>query len=255
MRTHERRDAFRSATMPRMKALGARNFIVAAEINAGRGWPFSMPALRGVDTIAFERPVTFFIGENGSGKSTLLESIAAAAGFNLEGGSKNFQFETVRRESESPRLVHLVRSPRRPSDGYFLRAESFFNVASEIDRLGVTRGYGGVSLHEQSHGEAFMALLLNRFLGDGLYILDEPEAALSPTRQLSMLARLHELVAGGSQFIIATHSPIVMAYPEATIMLLDEGGMREVKYEETEHYTVMRDFLNHREAMLRELMR
>jgi len=238
-----------------MKSLGARNFVVSADVQPGRGWPFDMPALRGVDSIAFERPVTFLIGENGSGKSTLLESIAAAAGFNIEGGSKNFQFETARRETESPRLVKLMRSPRRPSDGYFLRAESFFNVATEIDRLGVTRGYGGVSLHEQSHGEAFMALLLNRFLGDGLYILDEPEAALSPTRQLSMLARLHELVAGGSQFIIATHSPIVMAYPEAAILLLDDRGLRAVKYEETEHFTVMRDFLNHREAMLRELMR
>jgi predicted ATPase len=231
------------------------NFVRSAEIQEGEGWPFTMPALRGVNAIEFRRPVTFLIGENGSGKSTLLEAIAAAAGFNLEGGSKNFQFETVRRETESPRLVRLIRSARRPSDGYFLRAESFFNVASEIDRLGLRRGYGGVSLHEQSHGEAFMALLLNRFLGDGFYILDEPEAALSPTRQLSMIARLHELVVGGSQFVIATHSPIVMAYPEATILLLDDGGIREVAYEETEHYRVMRDFLNHRAAMLRELTR
>lgn len=240
--------------MPAVKAMGSRNFVVSAEIQTGDGWPFTMPALRGVDSIEFAHPVTFFIGENGSGKSTLLEAIAAAAGYNAEGGSKNFQFETVRRESDEPRLVRLIRSPRRPSDGYFLRAESFFNVATEIDRLGVTRGYGGVSLHEQSHGEAFMALLLNRFLGDGLYILDEPEAALSPMRQLSMLARLHELVTSGSQFIIATHSPIVMAYPDAAILLLDAGGIRRVKYEETEHYSVMRDFLNHREAMLRELM-
>ena len=236
-------------------AVSAMNFVRSAEIQRGDGWPFTMPALRGVDTIELRRPVTFFIGENGTGKSTLLESIAVAAGFNLEGGSKNFQFETTRRETELPRLVRLIRSARRPSDGYFLRAESFFNVASEIDRLGVTRGYGGGSLHERSHGEAFMALLLHRFLGDGFYVLDEPEAALSPTRQLSMVARLHELVAGGSQFVIATHSPIIMAYPEATILLLDEDGMREVAYEETEHYRVMRDFLNHRAAMLRELMR
>ena len=172
-------------------AVSAMNFVRSAEIQRGDGWPFTMPALRGVDTIELRRPVTFFIGENGSGKSTLLESIAVAAGFNLEGGSKNFQFETTRRETELPRLVRLIRSARRPSDGYFLRAESFFNVASEIDRLGVTRGYGGGSLHERSHGEAFMALLLHRFLGDGFYILDEPEAALSPTRQLSMVARLH----------------------------------------------------------------
>jgi predicted ATPase len=230
-------------------------FVRSAEIQDGDGWPFTMPALRGVERIEFRRPVTFLIGENGSGKSTLLESIAAAAGFNLEGGSRNFQFETTRREPEAPRLVWLIRNPRHPSDGYFLRAESFFNVASEIDRLGVNRGYGGVSLHDKSHGEAFMALLLNRFLGDGFYVLDEPEAALSPNRQLSMIARLHELVAGGSQFVIATHSPIIMAYPDATILLLAEGGMREVAYEETEHYRVMRDFLNHRQTMLRELMR
>jgi predicted ATPase len=238
-----------------MKAISSRNFVVSAEIEPGEGWPFTMPALRGIERIEFRRPVTYFIGENGTGKSTLLEAIAVAAGFNSEGGSRNFQFETVRRETELPRLVRLVRSPRWPSDGYFLRAESFFNVATEIDRLGVTRGYGGVSLHDQSHGEAFMSLLLNRFLGDGLYVLDEPEAALSPTRQLAMIARLHELVTGGSQFIIATHSPIVMAYPDAAIMVLDENGMRTVSYEETEHYRVMHDFLTHRTAMLRELMR
>lgn len=235
--------------------MGARNFVVSAEIEEGEDWPFTMPALRAVDRIEFRRPVTFFIGENGTGKSTLLESIAAAAGFNLEGGSKNFQFETVKRDAEVPRLVRLSRSPRRPSDGYFLRAESFFNVASEVDRLGLKRGYGGRSLHEQSHGEAFLALLLNRFLGDGLYLLDEPEAALSPSRQLTMIARLHELVVGGSQFIIATHSPIVMSYPDAAILQFDDGGIREVMYEETEHYRVTRDFLNHRAAMLRELMR
>ena len=126
-------------------------------------------------------------------------------------------------------------------------------MATEIDRLGVTRGYGGQSLHEQSHGESFMALLLNRFLGDGLYVLDEPEAALSPMRQLSMLARIHDLVRAGSQFIIATHSPILMAYPDATLLLMEQT-IHEVAYEETEHYMVMRDFFNHRAAMLRELM-
>jgi predicted ATPase len=161
----------------------------------------------------------------------------------------------VRREeqSERPLFFHLIRSARYPSDGYFLRAESFFNVATEIDRLGVTRGYGGVSLHEQSHGEAFLALLMNRFLGDGLYILDEPEAALSPARQLALLARMHDLILRGSQFLIATHSPIVMAYPDATILLLDDG-MRQIAYEDTDHYLITRDFLNHRKKMLDELM-
>ena len=149
------------------RALDSRQFVLSAEVQQGRGHPYSLPALRGVDSIEFRSAVTFFIGENGSGKSTIIEAIAHAAGFNLEGGSKNFQFETVQREESLPRLVRLIRSPRWPSDGYFLRAESFFNVATEIDRLGVTRGYGGTSLHEQSHGEAFMALLVHRLLGDG----------------------------------------------------------------------------------------
>jgi predicted ATPase len=235
-----------------VRAVDANLFIVSAELQRIDDYRAAIPALRNTESIEFQNPVTFFIGENGSGKSTLAEAIAVAAGFNPEGGSKNFQFETVRREPESPRLIRLIRSPRRPSDGFFLRAESFFNVATEIDRLGVTRGYGGVSLHEQSHGESFMALLMNRFLGDGLYVLDEPEAALSPMRQLSMLVRIHDLVRAGSQFIIATHSPILMAYPGATLLLL-EDRIREVTYEETEHYTVMRDFFNHREAMFREL--
>jgi len=240
-----------------VKALGSKLFVVRAELgdHAPRDYRRDVPAMRDFDGIEFKTPVTFFVGENGSGKSTIIEALAVAAGFNQEGGSKNFRFETVRREDEAeqPLFFHLTRSSRYPSDGYFLRAESFFNVATEIDRLGVTRGYGGVSLHEQSHGEAFLALLLNRFLGDGLYILDEPEAALSPMRQLTLLARIHELVHLGSQFLIATHSPIVMAYPGATILSLDDG-MREILYEETEHYRVTRDFFNHRKKMLDELM-
>jgi predicted ATPase len=221
-----------------------------------RDYRRSIPALGKTHEIEFTTPVTFFVGENGSGKSTLVEAIAVAAGFNEEGGSKNFQFETVRKvdlDDDTPFLVQLIRDAKRNSDGYFLRAESFFNVATEVDRLGVTRGYGGKSLHAQSHGEAFMSLLLNRFLGDGLYVLDEPEAALSPMRQLSMLVRIHDLVKAGSQFIIATHSPVLMAYPGATILRLDDEGIEEVAYEDTEHYQVMRQFFIRREAMFREL--
>src|SRR5258707_5837865 len=192
-----------------MRAIDSKLFVMAAELgpHAPDDFRRNVPAMRGFDGIEFRTPVTFFVGENGSGKSTIVEALAVAAGFNEEGGSKNFQFETVRRddERERPLFFHLSRAPRRPSDGYFLRAESFFNVATEIDRLGVTRGYGGGSLHEQSHREAFLALLLNRFLGDGLYILDEPAAALSPARQLALLARIHELIKRGSQFLIATH--------------------------------------------------
>ena len=241
-----------------MRAVDSNLFVLSADINPDvRDYRRSIPALRRTYSIPFRHPVTFLVGENGTGKSTLVEAIAVAAGFNEVGGSKNFQFETVRKidlDDDTPNLIRLIRSHRRNSDGYFLRAESFFNVATEIDRLGVTRGYGGNSLHAQSHGEAFMSLLLNRFLGDGLYILDEPEAALSPMRQLSMLARIHDLVKAGSQFLIATHSPMLMAYPGATILLL-EDTIREVAYEQTEHYTVMRDFFNRRERMFRELFR
>jgi predicted ATPase len=240
-----------------VRAVDSPLFVLAAEINHDiRDYRLSIPAIRNTESIPFRTPVTFLVGENGSGKSTLVEAIAVAAGFNEEGGSRNFQFETVRKvdlDDSSPYFVHLSRAPRRESDGYFLRAESFFNVATEIDRLGVNRGYGGNSLHAQSHGEAFMTLLLERFHGHGLYLLDEPEAALSPTRQLAMLVRIHDLVRAGSQFIIATHSPILMAYPGATILLLGDD-IREVAYEETEHYVVMRQFFTRREALLRELL-
>jgi predicted ATPase len=151
---------------------------------------------------------------------------------------------------------------RRNRDGFFLRAESFYNVATAIDRLDgepspgrpVIDSYGGVSLHEQSHGEAFLALFMNRFGGKGLYLLDEPEAALSPTRQMALISRLHDLVEDESQFVIATHSPIIMAYPKSRIFLLTEDGIEEIAYEDTEHYCVTRDFLSNREKMLRILM-
>jgi predicted ATPase len=193
------------------------------------------------------------VGENGSGKSTLLEAIAAAWGFNPEGGSRNFLFAT--QPSHSPLHVHLrlIRNPGRPSDGFFLRAESFYNVATEVDRLEMKSAYGGTSLHEQSHGESFLAVFMDRFFGGGLYLLDEPEAALSPSRQLSVLLRIHDLVRQRSQFIIATHSPILMAYPGAEILQLDENGIREVAYEETDHYVITREFLNAPERMLSEL--
>jgi len=217
-------------------------------------YPFNLPAVRGLESIELTRPVTYFIGENGSGKSTLIEAIAIKWGFNAEGGSTAFRFATTQRShSDLFDYLRLVRAPHRPSDGFFLRAESFFNLATQVDELEVS-GYGAKSLHEQSHGEAFLTLMMERFRGDGLYILDEPEAALSPNRQLSMIARMHQLVRHASQFLIATHSPILMAYPDATILSCDGEGIHEVAYEETEHYTVTRDFLNHRRAMLKELL-
>jgi predicted ATPase len=217
-------------------------------------YPFCLPAVGCLTTLRIRSPVTFFIGENGSGKSTLLEAIAIAWGFNPEGGSKNFQFATRQSHSDLSTYLRLRKGSRRPSDGFFFRAESFYNVATEVERLGVS-GYGEVGLHNQSHGEAFLALLMHRFRGDGLYVLDEPEAALSPQRQLAVLSRLHQLVLGHSQFIIATHSPILMAYPDATIFNLDARGIVPVSYEETEHFLVMQDFLAHPDRSLRALLR
>jgi predicted ATPase len=220
-------------------------------------YPFSIPVIRDLGTLELHPRVTFLVGENGVGKSTLIEAIAVAAGFNAEGGSKNFSFATQDTTSELHQAMRLIRGMQREKDGYFLRAESLYNVASEIDRLGsdLARSYGGRSLHAQSHGESFMALALNRFRGQGLYILDEPEAALAPSRQLAMLVLINQLVnEGGSQFVIATHSPILMAYPDATIYQLSaEGGISPIGYEDTEHFRVTRDFLNNREAYLREL--
>jgi predicted ATPase len=225
-------------------------------------YPFAMPAVKHLRRIRFHPAVTFIVGENGSGKSTLLEAIAIAWGFNAEGGSKNFNFATRASHSELHEYLRPLRSLRRPRDGYFLRAESYFNVATQIDRIDegpggrrVIDAYGGRSLHEQSHGESFFALLQHRFKGRGFYILDEPEAALSPTRQMSFIARLHELVRDESQFLIATHSPIIMAYPNADILAITRRGLKRVAYTETEHYRISRAFLTRHETMLAELMK
>lgn len=208
--------------------------------------------------LPFRAPVTFLVGENGTGKSTLLEAIAVAAGFNAEGGTRNFNFSTNNTHSELYRCISLAKRAY-PKDGFFLRAESFYNLATNVDELehefsGLLKSYGGVSLHEQSHGESFLSLILNRFGGNGLYILDEPESALSPTRLMSLITVIDELVKRNSQFIIATHSPILMAYPKAEIYELSDGGIRTVPYKETEHYRVTLEFLQNPERMLRYLM-
>lgn len=207
-------------------------------------YPFSLPAVRHLDKLTFHPSVTFIVGENGSGKSTLLEALAVALGYNAEGGGRNFNFGTRPSHSALHDHVRIAKGYRRPRDGYFLRAESFFNVATEVERLGIPLGsYGGRPLHEQSHGESFMALLTHRFGGQGLYVLDEPEAALSPQRQLAALQQIHRLVKAGSQFIIATHSPILMAYPDARIYACLPDGLRRTDYEDTEHFQVTLDFL------------
>lgn len=214
-------------------------------------YPFNLPAVEKLSTLKFHPNVTFIVGENGSGKSTLLESIAVAYGFNAEGGSRNFNFATKDTHSRLYEYLKLTKGFRKARDGFFLRAESFYNVASNIDELGseILDSYGGKSLHAQSHGESFISLVLNRFRGKGIYILDEPEAALSPTRQLALLSRIHQLVDDDSQFIIATHSPIIMAYPYAKIYDVD-NGYEEVKYTETDHYLITKEFLNNPSRMM-----
>ena len=221
-------------------------------------YPFSIPAIVHLDRLEFARGLTVIIGENGVGKSTLIEAIATKWGFNPEGGTRNNRFST--KDTHSVLKDHLVleKGAARPTDGFFLRAESFYAFASEADNLGrASPGhlawFGGKSLHQQSHGEAFLALLKNRLGGHGLYIFDEPEAALSPARQLSVLVLLHDLLAQDSQCIMATHSPILMGYPGALIYEIGANGIARVEYEDTDHFRVTRDFLNGRERMLRHL--
>ncbi len=234
------------------------------EIESFDQHPFSVPSIRKLDRLEFHPDVTFFIGENGSGKSTLLEAIAGALGFNPGGGSRNTLFETPA-NSFSPLDSKLTtsRGPVRPSDSWFLRAESYFNVATYIDEADkdpanaflkptkIIDSYGGVSLHEQSHGESFMALLLNRLGGNGLYLFDEPEAALSPKRQIAALAAIDQLVKEQSQFIIATHSPILLSYPRARILSFDGDTIEEVSFEECDPYVITKDFLKNYESRLR----
>ncbi len=222
------------------------------EVPSFDAYPFSLPAVRSLEKLELHPEVTFLVGENGSGKSTLLEALAVACGFNAEGGSRNFNFGTRESHSVLYKYLRLSRGLPRPKTGYFFRAESFFNVATEIENLGVP-GYGDTPLHEQSHGESFLALVLNRFSGHGLYLLDEPEAALSPKRQLAVMTRMHDLIREKSQFVIATHSPILMAYPGAWIYEFTTSGVQRVAYEDTEHYCITRNFLSNPERTLKIL--
>jgi len=226
-------------------------------------YPLSIPAIRNLRTLTFSSPVTFFVGENGSGKSTLLEAIAWQCGFNTAGGARHHIHEVEASEAALGPHIRLSWLPKVTS-GFFLRAESFYHFASYLDRLAEEdpdfnyQGYGGRSLHEQSHGESFLSLFLNRFGGRArsLYLLDEPEAALSPARQLAFLRILHKHAASGrAQFIIATHSPILLGFPGAVICSFDGGEIREVAWEATEHYQITKGFLNRPDLYLKELLR
>ena len=217
----------------------------------------AIACLQGGTQLDFSCPVTFFVGENGTGKSTLIEAIAVSSGFNPEGGTKNFRFQTAKAHSSLHECLTIVKRGY-PKDGFFLRAESFFNVATNIDALDdepaftppVIDSYGGVPLHERSHGESFLALVQNRFGGNGLYILDEPEAALSPMKLLTLMCEVKRLVNRNSQFIIATHSPMLMAFPGAEIMEFSENGIKKTDFRETAHYEITRRFLENPDKFL-----
>ena len=242
-----------------MPALTAKPYLIDISLQREKvpdwkAYPFSLPVVRNLNKLSFHSDVTFLIGKNGCGKSTLLEAIAQVVGFNPEGGTKNSLFTTRDTHSNLHEYLKAGRSFRAPRDGFFLRAESFYNLATYMDEVDYLGAYGGKSLHAQSHGESFLSVLTRKLRGGGLYLFDEPEAALSPSRQLSALAAIHRLVRADSQFIIATHSPILMAYPNAMILQLEDGGVRQVRDEETAHYIVSRDFFDHREQMLKVLM-
>lgn len=241
------------------------NYIKAIDIDTaslGGTYLADLPVIRNFTRLELTSPVTFLVGENGSGKSTLIEAIAVSAGFNPEGGSKNFNFHTKESHSSLWEHMTLIRNPvGKWKDGYFLRAESYYNVATSIEEMDeipafapkIIESYGGRSLHEQSHGESFMALLRDRLQGNGLYIFDEPEAALSPSRLLAMLSIIRKLEEKNSQFIISTHSPILTAYPGAVIYEITENGMMERDWRMTENYMITRRFLSNPEAFFAEL--
>lgn len=224
-------------------------------------YPFSIPAIAAIEELPLHPRVTFLVGENGSGKSTLTEAIAVAAALNPEGGSHNFTVSTRASHSALHDHVRLVRGARTPDTGYFLRAESFFTIATEIEELDrepgfgppVIDSYGGVSLHEQSHGESFLSLIRHRFGPEGFYVLDEPESALSVRGNLALMRRMHDLVAEGSQFVVSTHSPILLGYPDALIYVLSDDGIAESLYEDTELVALTRSFLDDRERFFHHL--
>jgi predicted ATPase/uncharacterized protein (DUF3820 family) len=217
-------------------------------------YPFSLPVVKNLERTLLHPNVTFIVGENGSGKSTLLEALAITQGFNPEGGTVNFNFATRPTHSKLHEYLRVAKTGKKVQNGFFFRAESFYNVSTAIEEIGVINSYGEKTLHELSHGEAFFSLIENRFGANGLYILDEPEAALSPNRQMSMLTFIHDLVKKGSQFVISTHSPILLSYPNTMIYEIGEDGLEKVSYEETNTFQTSKRFLNEYEKMLGVLL-
>ncbi len=210
-------------------------------------YPFNIPPIASLDALQITSRICFFVGENGTGKSTLLEAIAAHYGFGREGGNRNFSLESTDTLRAIDPLVKALRVSFsiRTGAGFYLRAESFFNVATFVDSAGMSGSYGGKSLHDQSHGESFLSVLQHRFTRSGFYVMDEPEAALSPQRQLSFLILLHDLLADNNniQFLIATHSPILLAYPEAQIFSFDGGRIQEISYRESQPFQLVSRFV------------
>jgi predicted ATPase len=227
------------------------------ELVENNAYPFSLPCVKNLDW-SFKKPVTLLTGENGSGKSTIIEAIAVAYGMNAEGGSKNYKFSTVDTHSCLSKSLKLYRNGI-PGYNFFLRAETFYNTISyeastydekhpfSLDHLG--NQYAGAAMHNMSHGESFYSLIAH-LPEYGLYIMDEPEAALSPARQLSVVSVIRKLAKRGAQFIISTHSPFLLAIPDADIWQLGKEGMRQVAYEETEIYKMYKRFMDARDEML-----
>lgn len=221
-------------------------------------YPFSVATISHLDQLTFRSRICFFTGENGTGKSTLLEAIAGHYGFGPEGGNRNFSNDSTESNHSVDPLVKALRLSfdRRTGAGFFLRAESFFNTASHIDAMGVNESYGGQSLHARSHGETFLTVLELKFQRNGLFLLDEPEAALSPQRQLAFIVLIHDVLRKykDAQFIISSHSPILLGYPSAQIFSFDTANIHEIDYEETPPMQIVRRFVNDRTSFLKELL-
>ncbi|MCG7406089.1 AAA family ATPase [Paenibacillus sp. ACRRX] len=226
-------------------------YLLKEKMHNYQSYPFSLPLIKRLDTLHFSSNVTFFVGENGSGKSTLLEAIAYQCGFNTAGGGRNNTYYVESSEAALGNYVRLSWFPKL-TNGFFMRAESFYEFATHIDEIGMYEAYGGRSLHTQSHGESFLSLFNHRFRDRGIYLLDEPEAALSPARQLALLRIIKDL-SQDSQFIIATHSPILMGYPDAQIINFDSHPIAQIRYEDTDHYQITRKFLENRKSVLKHL--